>query len=90
MRESVENCDSAAAAAAAKRAVDSGIDLLEAVEKGFSEPIRELGQAGKELLLSTGIFSMNSKRSSSSAPRRWKMPCALLRRSFPWARARTR
>jgi trimethylamine corrinoid protein len=45
MRESIENYDSEAAAEAAKRAVDSGIDLLEAVEKGFAGPIRELGEA---------------------------------------------
>ena len=45
MRESIENYDSDAAVAAAKQAVESGIDLLEAVEKGFSEPIRKLGDA---------------------------------------------
>lgn len=45
MRESIEKYDSDAAAAAAKQAVDSGIDLLEAVEKGFAEPIRKLGEA---------------------------------------------
>ena len=36
MRESIENYDSDAAVAAAKQAVESGIDLLEAVEKGLS------------------------------------------------------
>jgi trimethylamine corrinoid protein len=45
MREAIENYDSDAAAQAAKRAVDSGIDLLEAVEEGFAGPIRELGEA---------------------------------------------
>jgi len=45
MRESIESYDSDAATAAAKRAVDSGIDLLEAVEMGFAEPIRKLGEA---------------------------------------------
>lgn len=45
MRESIENYDSEAAVAAAKQAVESGIDLLEAVEKGFAEPIRKLGDA---------------------------------------------
>jgi trimethylamine corrinoid protein len=45
MREAIESYDSEAAAEAAKRAVDSGIDLLEAVEKGFAGPIRELGEA---------------------------------------------
>lgn len=45
MRESIENYDSDAAVAAAKQAVESGTDLLEAVEKGFAEPIRKLGEA---------------------------------------------
>jgi trimethylamine corrinoid protein len=45
MRESIENYDSDAAVAAAKQAIESGIDLLEAVEKGFGEPIRKLGEA---------------------------------------------
>ena len=45
MREAIENYDSDAAAQAAQRAVDSGIDLLEAVEEGFAGPIRELGEA---------------------------------------------
>lgn len=45
MREAIENYDSDAATAAAEQAVDSGIDLLEAVEKGFAGPIRELGEA---------------------------------------------
>jgi len=45
MRESIENYDSDAATAAAKQAVESGIDLLEAVEKGFAGPIRNLGEA---------------------------------------------
>jgi len=45
MRESIENYDSEAAVVAAKQAVESGIDLLEAVEKGFAGPIRNLGEA---------------------------------------------
>lgn len=45
MRESIENYDSDAAVAAASEAVGSGVDLLEAVEKGFAEPIRALGEA---------------------------------------------
>ncbi len=45
MRASIENYDAEAAAAAAKEAVASGIDLLAAVDKGFAEPIRELGEA---------------------------------------------
>jgi trimethylamine corrinoid protein len=45
MRESIENYDSEAAVAAAKQAVEAGIDLLEAVEKGFAGPIRQLGEA---------------------------------------------
>ena len=45
MREAIENYDSEAATEAAKRAVDSGLDLLEAVEKGFAGPIRRLGEA---------------------------------------------
>jgi trimethylamine corrinoid protein len=45
MREAIENYDSEAAAAAAQQAVDSGIDLLEAVEEGFAGPIRKLGEA---------------------------------------------
>jgi trimethylamine corrinoid protein len=45
MRTAIENYDSDAAAEAAKQAVDSGVDLLEAVEKGFAGPIRKLGEA---------------------------------------------
>jgi trimethylamine corrinoid protein len=45
MREAIQNYDSDAAAEAAKRAVNSGIDLLEAVEQGFAGPIRKLGEA---------------------------------------------
>jgi corrinoid protein of di/trimethylamine methyltransferase len=45
MRASIQNYDAEAAAAAAREAVSTGIDLLEAVEKGFGEPIRELGEA---------------------------------------------
>ena len=45
MRASIESYDAEAAAAAAKEAVASQVDLLAAVEKGFAEPIRELGEA---------------------------------------------
>lgn len=45
MHSSIDSYDSEAAAAAAEEAVSSGIDLLEAVEKGFAEPIRRLGEA---------------------------------------------
>ncbi len=45
MRASIQNYDAEEAAAAAQEAVDSGVNLLEAVEKGFAEPIRELGEA---------------------------------------------
>ena len=45
MRKSIENYDSDAAVAAAEEAVAAGLDLLEAVEKGFAGPIRELGEA---------------------------------------------
>jgi trimethylamine corrinoid protein len=45
MRASIENYDAEAAEAAAREAVASGVDLLAAVEKGFAEPIRELGEA---------------------------------------------
>ena len=45
MRASIQNYDAEAAAAAAREAVAAGINLLEAVEKGFAGPIRELGEA---------------------------------------------
>jgi corrinoid protein of di/trimethylamine methyltransferase len=45
MRKSIEEYDSEAAVAAAEQAVAEGLDLLEAVEKGFAVPIRELGEA---------------------------------------------
>ena len=45
MRASIENYDSEEAVAAAREAVASGVNLLEAVEKGFAEPIRKLGEA---------------------------------------------
>ena len=45
MRKSIEEYDSDAAVAAANEAVAAGLDLLEAVEKGFANPIRELGEA---------------------------------------------
>jgi len=45
MRASIQNYDAEEAAAAAREAVAAGIDLLEAVDKGFAGPIRELGEA---------------------------------------------
>ncbi|MBN1836723.1 MAG: corrinoid protein [Spirochaetales bacterium] len=45
MRKAIEDYDSDAAVAAAREAVDAGLNLLEAVEKGFAEPIRKLGDA---------------------------------------------
>lgn len=45
MRESIETYDSDAAVAAAEEAVAAGLDLREVVEKGFANPIRELGEA---------------------------------------------
>ncbi len=45
MKESIENYDSEAAVTAAEEAVAAGLDLVEAVEKGFADPIRELGEA---------------------------------------------
>ena len=45
MRKSIEEYDSDAAVAAAESAIAAGLDLLEAVEKGFANPIRELGEA---------------------------------------------
>jgi corrinoid protein of di/trimethylamine methyltransferase len=45
MRASIENYDSEAAIAAAKEAVAAGLDPTEALEKGFAEPIRRVGEA---------------------------------------------
>jgi len=45
MKKSIQDYDSDAAVAAAELAVAEGLDLLEAVEKGFANPIRELGEA---------------------------------------------
>jgi trimethylamine corrinoid protein len=45
MKKSIEDYDSDAAVEAAKEAVEAGLDLLEAVEKGFAGPIRALGEA---------------------------------------------
>jgi trimethylamine corrinoid protein len=45
MRKAIEEYDSDAAAAAAREAVEGGLNLLEAVEQGFAEPIRKLGEA---------------------------------------------
>ncbi len=45
MQASIENYDSEAAVAAAREAVAAGLDPVVAVEKGFAEPIRKLGEA---------------------------------------------
>ncbi|MEE8389776.1 MAG: cobalamin-dependent protein, partial [Anaerolineae bacterium] len=45
MQVSIEEYDQDAAAAAAKEAVAAGLDPLVAVEKGFAEPVRKLGEA---------------------------------------------
>jgi trimethylamine corrinoid protein len=45
MRKAIQEYDSDAAAAAAREAVEGGLNLLEAVEQGFAEPIRKLGEA---------------------------------------------
>jgi len=45
MRASIENYDRDAAIAAAKEAVDAGLDPLIAMEEGFAKPIRALGEA---------------------------------------------
>lgn len=45
MKKSIETYDSDAAVAAAELVIAEGLDLLTAVEKGFANPIRELGEA---------------------------------------------
>ncbi len=45
MQASIEEYDRDAAAAAAEEAIAAGLDPVKAVEKGFAEPIRELGEA---------------------------------------------
>jgi len=45
MQASIEEYDRDAAVAAAEEVVAAGLDPVEAVEKGFAEPIRELGEA---------------------------------------------
>ena len=45
MQNSIQDYDEAAAAAAAREAVEAGLDPVEAVEKGFAGAIRELGEA---------------------------------------------
>lgn len=45
MRASIEEYDGDAAAAAAQEAIAAGIDPAEALEKGFAEPIRAVGEA---------------------------------------------
>jgi len=45
MQASIEEYDRDAAVAAAKEAVAAGLDPLVAVEQGFAEPIRKLGEA---------------------------------------------
>ena len=45
MRKAIDEYSAEEATAAAHEAVDAGIDLLEAVEKGFADPIRAIGEA---------------------------------------------
>jgi len=45
MQASIEEYDRDAAAAAAEEVVAAGLDPVEAVEQGFAEPIRKLGEA---------------------------------------------
>ena len=45
MRDSIQEYDEVAAAAAAREAVAAGLNPVEAVEKGFAGAIRELGEA---------------------------------------------
>ena len=45
MRESILSYDREEARAAAQEAVSTGLDLVEAAERGFAEPIRQLGDA---------------------------------------------
>ncbi|MCK4472570.1 MAG: corrinoid protein [Anaerolineae bacterium] len=45
MQASIEEYDRDAAEAAAEEAITAGLDPVKAVEKGFAEPIRELGEA---------------------------------------------
>ena len=45
MQASIEEYDGDAAAAAAQEAIAAGIDPAEALEKGFAQPIREVGEA---------------------------------------------
>ena len=45
MRASIEEYDGDAAVVAAQEAIAAGIDPAEALEKGFAQPIREVGEA---------------------------------------------
>ena len=45
MRAAIENYDSDAAVVAAKAAMDAGLDPTLAIEKGFADPIRGVGEA---------------------------------------------
>jgi corrinoid protein of di/trimethylamine methyltransferase len=45
MRASIHNYDEAEAVASAQAALEAGVEPLIALEKGFAEPIRELGEA---------------------------------------------
>ncbi len=62
MKASIEAYDSDAAVAAAKEAATAGMDLLVAVEKGFAEPIRALGEAfaRMEIFLPQLILAANA------------------------------
>jgi trimethylamine corrinoid protein len=45
MRDSINNADEPEAVASAQAAIDAGLDPLIALEEGFANPIRELGEA---------------------------------------------
>lgn len=64
MKASIEAYDSDYAVVAAKEAVRAGIDLLEAVEKGFAEPIRALGEAfdRMEIFLPQLVLAANAMK----------------------------
>ena len=64
MKTSIEAYDRDAAVAAAKEAAGAGVDLLTAVEKGFAEPIRALGEAfdRMEIFLPQLILAANAMK----------------------------
>jgi corrinoid protein of di/trimethylamine methyltransferase len=49
MQASIENYDTDAAVAAANEAIAAGINPVKAIEKGFADPIRKIGEAFERL-----------------------------------------